>query len=177
MNCRTCALRWRLRMPEPGADEAFAGFQVDVERRRRDLAPARMEQARTLPALVRRLVVGEPRVAVEAEQRAADWPRIGAEMLADLREGGLQVREQAQEWPADMRFVIGLVRLEPRAFVVARQRAQEPEAPVAEIAVTAGCSLQAGFDVARPGVELVEQRELAAVAGMLQRAVVASSSR
>src|SRR4249919_1590711 len=127
------ALRRWFGIPEPGADEAFTGFQVDVERGRRDLATARMEQSCTLPTLVWRLVVGEPGVAVQPEQRATDGLGIGAEMFADLRERWLQVREQLQEWPADMCFVISLVGLEPAAFVVARQRAQEPEAPVAEV--------------------------------------------
>src|SRR3546814_7126566 len=42
------ALGVGLRMPQPGADETLARFQVDVERWRGQLAPAIVEQARTL---------------------------------------------------------------------------------------------------------------------------------
>src|SRR3546814_19250830 len=63
------ALGVGLRMPQLGADETLARFQVDVERWRGQLAPAIVEQARTLPALVRRFVAGETGVALEPEQR------------------------------------------------------------------------------------------------------------
>src|SRR3546814_7610344 len=54
-------LRRCFRMPQPCADEAVARLQVQVERRCRHLFAALVEQARALPGLVRRLVVGEAR--------------------------------------------------------------------------------------------------------------------
>src|SRR3954462_7436686 len=63
------ALGRRFRMPQTGADEALARLQVDVEGRRLDLPPAGVEQACALPALVRSLVVGEARIAMQPEQR------------------------------------------------------------------------------------------------------------
>src|SRR3546814_1994860 len=83
--------------------------------------------------LVRRLVVGEARVALDAEQRAAHGLRFGPVVLADRVQIRLQVGQQRLEGAAHVRFVVGLVRLEPRALVVARQRAQEPEALVGEV--------------------------------------------
>src|SRR3546814_4646928 len=97
-----------------------------------DLA-ALVEQARALPGLVRRLVVGEARVALDAEQRTAHGFRFGAVVLADRVQIRLQVGQQRLEGAAHVRLVVGLVRLEPRALVVARLRAQEPEAPVCEV--------------------------------------------
>src|SRR3546814_21034978 len=73
-------LRRRLRVPQPSADEAVARLQMKVERRCRHLCAELVEQARALPGLVRRLVVGEARVALDAEQRAADGFRFGTEI-------------------------------------------------------------------------------------------------
>src|SRR3546814_17477601 len=72
-------LRRRLRVPQPSADEAVARLQMQVERRCRHLFAALVEQARALPGLVRRLVVGEARVALDAGQRAADGFRFRTE--------------------------------------------------------------------------------------------------
>src|SRR5690606_6770260 len=55
----------RTRVPQPGADEAVATLQVQIERWRLDLAATRMEYARSLPRFVGRLVVGEAGVAVD----------------------------------------------------------------------------------------------------------------
>src|SRR6185437_1248705 len=66
------ALGFRFGMPQPGTDEALARLQMHVERGRGHFTAALMEQARTLPGLVGRFIVGETRVAVDAEQRAAD---------------------------------------------------------------------------------------------------------
>src|SRR3546814_6813716 len=71
-------LRRCFRMPQPCADEAVARLQVQVERRCRHLFAALVEQARALPGLVRRLVVCEARVALDAEQRTAHGFRFGA---------------------------------------------------------------------------------------------------
>src|SRR3546814_7115288 len=98
----------------------------------RSLAPL-VEQARALPGLVRRLVVGEARVALDAEQRAAHGLRFGTVVLAHGKQVRLQVGKQRLEGAAHVRLVVGLVRLEPRALVVAGQRAQKPEALVGEI--------------------------------------------
>src|SRR5690606_30480934 len=84
-------------MPEPGPDETAARLQVDVERWRRDFTAPFVEQARTLPALVGRLVAGEAGVTLDAKQRTAHALGFGAEMRADLRQGWLQVGEQALE--------------------------------------------------------------------------------
>ena len=47
---------------------------------------------------------------MDAEQRAADGFRIGAEMLADFGQRRLQVEQQLQERSAHVRLVVGLVR-------------------------------------------------------------------
>src|SRR3546814_2340088 len=59
--------------------------------------------------------------------------RFGPVVLADRVQIRLQVGQQRLEGAAHVRLVVGLVRLEPRALVVARQRAQEPEALVCEV--------------------------------------------
>src|SRR5690606_21228036 len=120
-------------MPQPGADEALPRLQVHVERGRGHFTAALMEQARALPALVRRLAVGEARVAVDAEQRAAHRARIGAEVRADRGQRRLQVADQAQEGLAHVRLVVGAVGLEPGLVVVSRQAAQEAQAGIAEV--------------------------------------------
>ena len=122
------------RMPQSRADETVARRDVQVERRRGDLAAAFVEDARAGPGLVRLLVVAEAGVALHAEQRTADLARIGAVMTAQFRDRRLQVRDQLQEGFAHVRFVVGLVRLEPGAVVVACQRAQEAEAGGREVA-------------------------------------------
>src|SRR5690606_38816218 len=120
-------------MPQAGPDEAFARLQVDVERRRRDLAPPVVEQARALPALVRRLVAGETGVALDPEHRAAHGARVGAVMRADRRQRRLQVAQETLERLAHVRLVVGLVRLEPGALVVPGDAAQEAERLVGKI--------------------------------------------
>src|SRR5690606_41858413 len=115
----------RLRMPQAGTDEAVARLDVDIERRRGDLAPARVEDARALPGLVRRLVAGEARVAMYPEQRAAHGPRIRTVLRAHLGDDRLQVSEQEQEGLAQVALVLGLVRMEPGTVVVPRQAAQD----------------------------------------------------
>ena len=127
------ALDRRRRMPDARTDEAAPGLQVHVEQRRLDLPPARMHQARALPGLVRRLVVREARVALDAVQRAADRPGIDAIVRADFRDDGHQVGQQALERGAHVRVVFGLVLQEPRAVVVTRQAAQELQARFGEI--------------------------------------------
>ena len=103
-----------------------------------------MEQARALPALVRGLVVGEAGVALDPEQRTADGLGLGAVVLADPGQDRLQVGEQALERTAYVLVVVGLVGLEPLAFVVARQTAQELEAGVGEIAAQTDRILREG---------------------------------
>ncbi|KAG1442357.1 hypothetical protein G6F57_018434 [Rhizopus arrhizus] len=111
-------LGFRLRMPQPGADEAFARLQVHVERGRGHFAATLMEQPRTLPGLVGRFVVGKTRVAMDAEQRATDAAGIGAEMVADLGQRRLKVAEQAQERLPHVVFVLLAVVVEPCLFVL-----------------------------------------------------------
>src|SRR5690606_22906531 len=67
------------------------------------------------------------------EHRAADLARVRAEMQAHFRQRRLQVVEQALEGFAHLRLVVVLVVEEPRALVVARQRAQELQRLVGEI--------------------------------------------
>lgn len=50
--------------------------------------------------LVRALVLGEARVAVDAEQRPADRPRIGHHRAADLAEPRSEVVDEPQQRPA-----------------------------------------------------------------------------
>src|SRR3546814_2042309 len=126
-------LRRCFRMPQPCADEAVARLQVQVERRRRHLLAPLVEQARALPGLVRRLVVGEARVALDADQRAAHGLRFGTVVLAHGKQVRLQVGKQRLEGAAHVRLVVGLVRLEPRALVVAGQSAQKTDALVGEL--------------------------------------------
>ena len=127
------ALGFRFRMPQPGADEAFARLQVHVERGRGHFAATLMEQPRTLPGLVRRFIVGETRVTMDAEQRAADATGICAEMVAHLGQRRLKVAQQAQERLPHVVFVLLAVVVEPCLFVMQRQAAQEPEAGIGEI--------------------------------------------
>src|SRR3546814_6078308 len=91
-------------MPQPCADEAVARLQVQVERRCRHLFAALVEQARALPGLVRRLVVGEARVALDAEQRAAHGLRFGTVVLAQGKQVRLQVGKQRLEGAAHVRL-------------------------------------------------------------------------
>ena len=86
-----------------------------------------MVQARAEPGLVRSLVVGEARIAIDAEHRAAAGARIGAKMRTDLRQRFGEVADQAQERIARGFLVTRLVRREPLAIVVAGQLAQEAE--------------------------------------------------
>src|SRR5690606_13388867 len=127
------ALGIGLGMPQPGADDALSRLQVHVARGRGPFAAALMAQTRALRALVRRLVVGEACVAVDAEQRAPHRARVGAEVRADRGHRRLQVADQAQERLAYVRLVVGAVGLEPGLVVVSRQAAQEAQAGIAEV--------------------------------------------
>src|SRR6185312_708475 len=115
------------RMPQSGAHETVARRDVQIERWRGDLAAAFVEDTRTGPGFVGRLVAGKAGISLDAKQRTPDLARIGAVMAAQLRDWRLQVRDQLKVRPAHAGFIIVLMRLEPRAVVVALQRAQELE--------------------------------------------------
>ncbi len=130
-------LRFRFRVPDAGTQETAARLHVQVERGCRHGLAAFVEKTRAGPGLVGRLVVREARVAVDAEQRTAGAARVGAVVRADRQQVRLQVGDQALEGLLEVRLVVVAVIVEPLARVVARQRAQELEALVAEVAAHA----------------------------------------
>src|SRR5437764_14685010 len=75
--------------------------------------------------LVRRLVAGEARIAMDAEHRAAGRPRVGDETWRDPGQARREVADEAQRRVADVRFVALPVHGEPLPVVVLAELAQK----------------------------------------------------
>src|SRR5437899_11373453 len=81
-----------IRMPEPSSAHAAAGLEMEVEPRSVDvLARGLVRKVRGGGGLVRAFVPRQARVPVNAEHRAADRPRIGGEIPADLAQTRAEV--------------------------------------------------------------------------------------
>jgi hypothetical protein len=85
-----------VRVPEPAAAERLAGSEVKVEARRVGVptGPAVRELGADV-GLVRALILREPNVSVDAEHRATDRTRVGAEVGTDSLESRSQVGDEA----------------------------------------------------------------------------------
>src|ERR1051325_8487860 len=77
-----------------------------------------MKEVEADVSLVRRLVFGETRVAVNAEHRAADGTRIGRQVRRGLGERRGEVVDEPQGGLADVAVVALFVGGEPVAVVV-----------------------------------------------------------
>ena len=75
--------------------------------------------------LVGRFVLGEPDVAVDAEQRTTLGPRVGAEVRADLHQVRPEIDDEAQRRLPHLGLVAGLLLVEPVAVVVSFEVGQE----------------------------------------------------
>ena len=164
MNCRT---RRGLAARDARARRrrSNAGFQVDVEKASRDPGPRAWNRRAPCQRLYGALSLAN-RCRGAGGTRAADWPGIGAEMFADLRESGLQVREQLQEWPAHMGFVIGLCAPGTRVRSLCRASARRNAKLLSlKYVVTAGVLIRSGRSRCRAdqASSWVEQHELAPV--------------
>src|SRR5262249_50548486 len=82
--------------------------------------------------LVRRLVLREARVSVNAEERASARPRVGEEVRADLLESGREGFDEGERRLEQLFFVPLVVGREPLSVVVGTQVGQEREEPGAE---------------------------------------------
>src|SRR4029453_8707922 len=103
-----------------------------------------------------RLVLREPDVTVDAEERAADGSRGGAEVGADLVEKRGEVADELERWLLDVMLVARLVGPEPLAVVVPAQvdekreevfregRVLDHDRMVAETAAVVPASLSSG---------------------------------
>src|SRR5215469_2128669 len=74
------------RHPQAPTEEDFVRRKMHVEARRMRVPAERVAKMTGRVFLVGPLVLGESHVAVDAEHRAAVGPRIGDELLRDLRE-------------------------------------------------------------------------------------------
>src|SRR4051812_1957963 len=118
------------RHPDAAADRAPGRLDVEVETgaamggggaSHATSRVAVVEPARGV-GLVRRLVAGEPYVAMDAEERAL---RVADDLRRDAREPHVHLFHERGERRAHLRLVRRAVLLEPLAIVVAAQRAEE----------------------------------------------------
>ncbi len=120
-------------MPDAGADEDLAGLEVEVEARGVGVLARLVAELDAGVGLVGALVLGEAHVAVDAEERAADRPRIGVEVGADLGQARPEIADELLRRMAQLLLVALLVGLEPLAVVVGLEVAQELEELRAEV--------------------------------------------
>ena len=121
------AQRRRVRVPDTDAGERTAGLEVEVVARRVGVFREQVAEVDPGLRLVRRLVLREADVAVDAEERAAGGSRVGAKVGADLVEERGEVADELQRRFLDAFFVAALVGLKPLAVVVPAELAQELE--------------------------------------------------
>ena len=114
-------------MPDPAAGEDFARRQVQVEAGRVHVLGLLVLEPDARRGLVRRLVLREARVAVDAEQRAADAPGVGPQVRADLAQVRLEVLDEGERRLEHVGLVAVLVGVEPLAVVVLLQVGEEAE--------------------------------------------------
>ena len=117
--------RGRVRMLICGRPEDAARLHMQIGARRVHVLRGAVAEVRARVRLVRRLVVREARIAVDAEERH-HGPRVHDDLAAHAGERFLELRDQAQQGVADVPLVARLLRGEP-APVVAGQGAQEGE--------------------------------------------------
>src|SRR3546814_17645332 len=86
---------------------------------------------------------------MDAKQRATDRARVGDELRAQFCQWCLQIGDQLRTRLAQMRFVIGLVRVEPFARVVALQRTLEAKGFIGNIAAQSGAPIYLQVEVGR----------------------------
>ena len=86
-----------------------------------------MAEVETGVRLVRRLVLAEPRVPMDAEQRATDRSRIGDEVRADLSQVGSELVDEIERRILDHGVVFVFSSLEPIPIVVFGEGAKECE--------------------------------------------------
>src|SRR6185436_18661079 len=82
-----------------------------------------MKPARRV-CLVRRLVFGEPDVAVDAEHRPLG---VAADLGRERLESRVHLPDEVAHWLAHLRLVVRAMRLEPFLVVVPRESAKEPQ--------------------------------------------------
>ena len=102
-----------VRVPDAAAGEAHAGLQVEVEAGRVRVLTRLVAEVGADVGLVGRLVLGEARVPVDAEERAAVGPGVGAEVRADLGQRRGEGLDEVEHGVPHLRPVARLVRLEP----------------------------------------------------------------
>ena len=113
-------------MPEPSSAHAAAGLEMEVEPRSVDvLARGLVRKVRGGGGLVRAFVPRKARVPVNAEHRAADRPRIGVEIPADLAQTRAEVGNEPKHRLLHIRFVSVLVLLKPGSVVVGLELLQK----------------------------------------------------
>src|SRR5205823_10993679 len=120
------------RHPEAGANHRpAAGLEMKVKagaarirfRAHTACCVAMMEPAGSV-GLVRRLVLGEADVAIDAKHRSLG---ITADLRRELGKACIQIFDQLAHWLAHFAFVFLAMRLEPGLFVMPRQLAEETQ--------------------------------------------------
>src|SRR5690348_10088323 len=105
---------------------------MEIEAGRVDILAWMGELHRRVP-FVRPLVVGEPRVTVNTEERPAVRSRVGDKIRSDLVEMRAEVLDEPDSWAENEQLVFVAMFLEPRAPVIALQALQEVEQGRCEI--------------------------------------------
>src|SRR5689334_4057294 len=123
---------WTRRHPDPGAEHrAAARLEMEVESRAPLVPVAADPSARATmmePAggvrLVRRLVLREPRVAIDSEHRSL---RVAANLRSEAAKAHEHVLDELTHRVAHFLLVLTAVRLEPLLVVMRRQTSKELE--------------------------------------------------
>ena len=122
-------------MPQPDADKTLAWFNMHVITRRMNVLAYLVAELDADVGLVRRFVLAETDVAVDAHQRATHLLRQRAEMLRDRGHLIRHIGDEIQRRGAHEIFVILLVCLEPLAGVVRGEGGEEGEGLFGEITI------------------------------------------
>jgi dihydrofolate reductase len=117
-----------IRVPQTSTRKGLPRRQVEIETRRMSVAAAlHVWKMGADVGLVRALVLREPHVAVNAEHRSADGPRVGSEVGIDGLQRLGEVADEAQDRRFDIPFVALFVGLEPVPAVVTLEFGQKPK--------------------------------------------------
>src|SRR6266508_878232 len=114
-------------VPHPGRGEGLSRLEVEVEARGVDVAADPVAEVEAHVDLVGALVLGEPHVAVDAEQRASHRAVVGHEVGAELPEIAGEGPHELQGRLLHHVLVPRLVLGEPGPVVVLAQVLEEPE--------------------------------------------------
>ena len=117
----------RLGHPESNSDEAATRLEVHIKPRSVGILCPFVAKMHAGIELVRRLVLGESRVAMDPKERSSDSPRVRDEVRREFLERFDKVGDEVECGLAHRRLVAGLVLVEPGSVIVDGQVTEKGE--------------------------------------------------